>query len=107
MDRVEIGGDLAEELFRNGFTERQIMGLRWFITIKTDLVPKNVIYYFAAPKFLGDFYTFEDVTCSTKHENFLFEMFCYEMLGATIKNSGAVARAEFINPVTEWDDIAP
>ena len=107
LDRVEIGGDLAEELFRNGFTEREIMGLTWFITIKTDLVPKNVIYYFASPKFLGDFYTFEDVTCSTKHENFLFEMFCYEMIGATIKNSGAVARAEFINPVTEWDDIAP
>lgn len=106
LDRIEIGGDLAEELFLNGFAERQIMGLRWFITIKTDLVPKNVIYYFSAPKFLGDFYTFEDVTVSTKHENFLFEMFSYEMIGATIKNSGAVARAEFVNPAgVEWDDI--
>ena len=107
LDRIEIGGDLAEEMFRNGFAERQIMGLRWFITIKTDLVPENVIYYFTAPDQLGDFYTFEDVTCSTKHENFLFEMFCYEMIGATLKNSGGVARAEFINPVTEWSDIAP
>lgn len=106
LDRIEIGGDLAEELFLNGFTERQIMGLRWFITIKTDLVPKNVVYYFAAPKFLGDFYTFEDVTVSTKHENFLFEMFAYEMIGATIKNSGAVARVDFSNPAgVQWDDI--
>jgi hypothetical protein len=107
LDRIEIGGDLAEELFLNGFTERQIMGLRWFITIKTDLIPKNVIYQFGAPKFLGDFYTFEDVTVSTKHENFLFEMFAYEMLGATIKNAGAVCRVEFVNPAgVEWDDIA-
>jgi hypothetical protein len=95
LDRTEIGGDLAEEMFVNGFTEREIMGLRWYITIKTDLVPSDVIYYFAAPKFLGDFYTFEDVTVSTKHENFLFEMFAYEMIGATVKNSGACARVEF------------
>ena len=103
LDRVEIGGDLSEEMFRNGFAEREIMGLRWFITIKTDLVPKNVIYYYAAPNQLGDFYTFEDVTCSTKHENFMFEMFCYEMIGATIKNSGAVCRAEFVSPTIDWD----
>lgn len=107
LDRNQIGGDLSEELFRDGFTERQIMGLTWFITIKTDLVPNNVVYHFAAPKFLGDFYTFEDVTCSTKHENYLFEMFCYEMIGATIKNSGAVSRSEFINPSgVEWNDVA-
>jgi len=106
LDRTEIGGDLAEEMFRNGFTERKIMGVPHIITIKTDLVPNDVIYYFAAPKFLGDFYTFEDVTCSTKHENFLFEMFCYEMVGATIKNSGAVCRAEFITATTNgWNDV--
>jgi hypothetical protein len=107
LDRTEIGGDLAEELFRNGFAERQVMGLRWFITIKTDLVPTNVVYHFAAPKQLGDFYTFEDVTVSTKHENYLWEMFCYEMIGATVKNSGGCCRSEFINPASvEWDDIA-
>jgi len=105
LDRTAVGGDLAEELFLNGFTERQIMGLRWFITIKTILVPKNVVYYFAAPKFLGDFYTFEDVTVSTKHENYLFEMFCYEMIGATLKNAGAVARAAFSGSLEQWDHI--
>jgi len=102
LPREEIGGDLAEELFVNGFAERVIMGLRWFITIKTDLVPTDVIYYFASPKFLGDFYTFEDVTVSTKHENYLFEMFAYEMLGATIKNSAAVARAQFTGSLVSW-----
>jgi hypothetical protein len=102
LPREEIGGDLAEELFVNGFAEREIMGLRWAITIKTDLVPTNVVYYYAAPKFLGDFYTFEDVTVSTKHENYLFEMFAYEMIGATIKNAGAVARAEFTGTLQSW-----
>jgi hypothetical protein len=102
LPREEIGGDLAEEMFVNGFAEREIMGLRWFITIKTDLVPTDVVYYYAAPKFLGDFYTFEDVTVSTKHENYLFEMFAYEMIGATIKNVGAVARVEFSGTLQSW-----
>jgi hypothetical protein len=102
LDRDEIGGDLAEELFVNGFAERQIMGLRWFITIKTDLVPDKVIYHFASPKFLGDFYTFEDVTVSTKHENYIFEMFAYEMLGATVKNDGATARVQFTGTLQSW-----
>jgi hypothetical protein len=102
LNREAVGGDLSEELFVNGFQEREIMGLRWFITIKTDLVPTDVIYYFASPEFLGDFYTFEDVTVSTKHENFIFEMFAYEMIGATIKNSGGIARAQFTGTLTAW-----
>lgn len=105
LDRTEIGGDLSEDMFRNGFTERQIMGLRWFVTIKTDLIPTNVVYYFTSPQALGDFYTFEDVTCSTKHENFLFEMFCYEMIGATLKNAAGVCRAEFTGSRENWDNI--
>ena len=102
LDRLAIGGDLAEELFVNGFAERQIMGLQWMITIKTDLVSTDDVYYFAAPKFLGDFYTMEDVTVSVKHENFLFEMFAYEMLGATIKNTAAVAKARFTGSQVDW-----
>ena len=102
LDRIQIGGDLAEDMFKNGFAEMKVMNLNWLITIKTDLVPNDVIYYFAPPKFLGDFYTFEDVTVSTKHENFLFEMFAYEMIGATIKNRAAVARAKFVDPRAAW-----
>lgn len=102
LPREEIGGDLAEELFVNGFAERQIMGLRWFITIKKDLVPNDVLYEFAAPKYLGDFYTVEDVTVSTKHENYMFEMFAYEMIGATLKNNGAVGRAQFTGTLVPW-----
>jgi hypothetical protein len=102
LPREEVGGDLAEELFINGFAERQIMGLKSMITIKTDLVPNDVVYHFAAPKFLGDFYTLEDVTVSTKHEDYLFEMHAYEMLGATLKNSAATARSQFTGSLVDW-----
>ena len=100
--RDVIGGDLAQELFLNGFAERVIMGVKWMITIKTDLVATNDVYYFAAPKFLGDFYTLEDVTVSVKHENFMFEMFAYEMIGATLKNTAAVCKARFSGTQHHW-----
>jgi len=32
-------------------------------------------------------------------------MFCYEMIGATLKNAGAIARAEFAGSLVQWDNI--
>jgi hypothetical protein len=105
LDRAAIGGDLAEDLFVNGFAERKLMGLDWLITIKTDLVPDNIMYQFAAPKFLGDFFVVEDVTVSTKNENYMFEMFAYEMIGATIKNPAALCKVEFAGTADNWRTV--
>jgi hypothetical protein len=95
LTRNEVGGDLSEEMFVNGFGERQIMGLKWVVTIKTDLVPTGVIYQFAEPKFLGRFFVLDDVTLSTKKEDFFIDWFCYECIGAAVGNSAAVARCDF------------
>jgi hypothetical protein len=95
LTRENVGGDLAEEMFVNGFTERQIMGLKWVVTIKTDLVPTGVIYQFAEPKYLGRFFVLDDVTLSTKKEDFMIEFFAYECIGAAIGNSAALCRANF------------
>jgi len=102
LTRNEAGGDFSQDLLLNGFAEREMLGLKWMITIKTNLVATNDVYYYAAPKFLGDFYTMEDVTVSVKHENYMFEMFAYEMLGATVKNAAAVAKARFSGTQEPW-----
>lgn len=95
LDRTAVGGDLAEEMFVNGFGERTIMGLKWVVTIKTDLVPTGVVYQFAEPKYLGRFFVLDDVTLSTKKEDIFIEWFCYECIGAAIGNSAAVVRSDF------------
>ena len=102
IDRTGVGGDLSEEMFTTGFASEKIMGLTWVVTIKTDLVPNNVMYQFGAPKYLGDFFIADDVTVSTKHENYMFEMFAYEMIGGTVKNSGAVCKASFTGTFNGW-----
>jgi hypothetical protein len=95
LTRDQIGGDLAEEMFVNGFGERTIMGLKWVVTIKTDLVPTGVVYQFAEPKYLGRFFVLDDVTLSTKKEDIFIEFFSYECLGAAIGNSAALCRSNF------------
>lgn len=93
--RDEAGGDLAQNLVLNGFVETKIMGVRWVVTIKTDLVPDNYIYYFAEPKFLGKFYTISDITMHLKREAYMIEFFAYETIGAAIGNAQAVTKHKF------------
>jgi len=100
--RDTIGGDLSEELFLNGFTERTIMGVKWIITIKNDLVGDNTMFMFAEPKYLGDFMVLDNVTMSSKHEDFIISFFAYESVGCTVMNIAAVARVDFGAAAKSW-----
>jgi len=107
LSRDNIGGDLAEEMFVNGFSQQKIMGLNWIVTIKTDLVPTGVIYQFAEPKYLGRFFVLDDVTLSTKKEDFMLEFFAYECIGAAVGNAAAVCRADFSGTANHsWENGA-
>jgi hypothetical protein len=102
LPREEIGGNLAEELFVDGFAERTIMGLPWAITIKTDLVADKDVYMFAEPKFLGDFMILDDVTLSSKTEDYMLSFFAYECVGGTIMNAAAVCKVSFTDSQKDW-----
>jgi hypothetical protein len=93
--RDEIGGDLSQELFRTGFTEREIMGVRYIITIKRDLVHDSTVYLFAEPKFLGKFFVLEDTTMYIDRKAYMLEFFAYESIGSAIANIAAVGKVEF------------
>ena len=93
--RDEAGGDLSQDLLERGFAEREIMGVKWIVTIKTDLVPNSTIFQFAEPKFLGKFYILEDTTMYIDRKAFMLEFYAYESLGSCIANVAAVARADF------------
>jgi hypothetical protein len=107
LTRENIGGDLAEELFVNAFTERKIMGINWIITIKQDLVTDLEMFQFAEPKYLGDFVVLDNVTLSTKHEDFMLSFYAYESIGATIANIAGVCRTQFDGTEHDWKDMTP
>jgi len=93
--RDEMGGDLSQELFRTGFAERELLGVRFIITIKRNLVPDSTIYLFAEPKFMGKFFVLEDVTMYIDRRAYLLEFFAYECIGAAIANVAAIGKVEF------------
>lgn len=93
--RDEVGGDMSQELLRTGFAERELMGVRWIITIKRDLVPDSTIFLFAEPKYMGKFFILEDTTMYVDRRAYMLEFFAYESIGAAIGNVAAVGRVDF------------
>ena len=95
MKREEIGGDLAEDIMRNGWSEQNFMGVRWIVTIKDDLVEDGDIYMFSDPKFIGKHYQLEDTTMYIRREAYMLEFFAYQTSGATLGHTGGLAAHKF------------
>ena len=103
LSRDEIGGDMAEDMFKNGFSEQKIMGLDWAVTIKKKLVPTNTIYQFCEPKFTGKNYALRNTTLSSKSEDMWIEFWAWETIGGAIANDAAVAANHFAGTAYGWD----
>ena len=93
--RDEAGGDLSEEMLKNGLVLDKIMGMKTIYTIKRSLVPDNTIYFFPSPEFIGKCYHMTDWTMYMKKEAFNLEMFSYWLGGMAIGNVAGVARYDF------------
>ncbi len=93
--RDEVGGDLSERLFVDGWTLKRFMNADWYITIKRDLVPDSSIYMFGDPRFVGKFYVLEDVTMHIEREAYIIRYFSYELIGGAIPGIDGLARVDF------------
>lgn len=88
-------GDLSTDLFKNGLSATTILGHKHLFTMKDDVIPDGVAYYFAAPQFLGKFYELEQPTMFVDRRAFMVEFFIYSSIGASIGNPYGVAKAKF------------
>jgi len=98
--RDQIGGDLAQDMLIDGFSERNFNGLKMIVTIKTDLVAEGTIFFFANPKNLGKFFVLEDTTMYLDRRAFMLEFFAYSFSGAAIGNIAGVTRTDFATTFT-------
>lgn len=92
--RDEMGGDMAQDLVKNEWSETKWMGRDLVITIKRDLVPDSSMYMFPDVKFFGKAFVLEDTTMHVKREAFMLSWFCYEEIGSGIGNTAAPTRAD-------------
>lgn len=99
FDRSEIGGDLSQDLLKNGLSalqEAKIFGVRHLFTIKRNLVPDNVVYCFAEPSFLGKFYELSPTTLYVEKKKETLRFQARETIGVTVANVAAVQKINFI-----------
>jgi len=94
--RTEMGGDLSQDIMKDGWSAQNFMGRRWLITIKKEIVPTNSIYNFADPKFIGKHYSLEDTTMYIRREAYMLEFFAYQTSGASIGHTSGLSRADFV-----------
>ena len=84
--RDEAGGDLSQDMFKNGITETTLLGKKHIFTLKDDIVPDGVAYYFAKPSFLGKHYLLEEDTLFLEQRAFMLEFFIWSCQGMSIAN---------------------
>lgn len=99
FSRDQIGGDLSEELFKNGMkalTSQEIFGVKHLFTIKRDLVPDNTMYLFTEPGFLGRFYELTPLTMYVKKEKNFLRFSARETIGLSIANIAGLAQWNFV-----------
>jgi hypothetical protein len=97
-DRSEIGGDLAQELFKNGLSalqEATINGVKHIFTIKSELVPNGTIFVFTEPGYLGKFYELSPLTMYVEKKKDILRFSARETLGLTVANVAGIARINF------------
>lgn len=94
-DRTEFGGDIAQEVALKGFTERELFGCRFLITIKNWLVPNGTMYMFAPSEFIGKTLVLEDSTMHVKKDAFMVYFWSYQQVAQIWANIAGVCRADF------------
>lgn len=91
--RDEVGGDLSESMFVEGFQQKRLLGLNWVVTNKTELVEDNTFWVFASPEFIGKSFILDDVTLYLDKRAYNLEFFAYTERGASIGNPASIVKA--------------
>jgi hypothetical protein len=94
-DRIELGGDLSQDMITKGIREFEFDGARWVVSIKRDLIPDNTIYMFSDPSFIGKAYILDDITLYMDRKAGMLEFYPYETVGSAFGHVGGLGRVDF------------
>lgn len=94
-DSTDIGYEPVTKHYKGGLTCGTVMGLELLTTVKREIIPDNVVYFFTQEDFLGKFYTLKDSTVFVKTEGPWIEFYAYKVIAAGIVNTKSVTKATF------------
>jgi hypothetical protein len=91
LDHTDLGNDLASQVFVDGYVFTTIMGMKLIVTTNSDIIPKNIIYAFAAPDFLGKQFVLQDTQFSIEKRHDLLSWKMWQVLGIGFVNVKSMA----------------
>jgi hypothetical protein len=97
-NRTEIGGDMAQDLFKDGvkgIKDAVINGVPHIFTIKDELIPDDTVYCFTTPDFLGKNLELEPVTMDVEKREDQIIFGARECIGFSIANALGVVKLKF------------
>lgn len=87
-----VDNGMGQEYWADGYKYDKLFGLRVVKTIKSNLIPNNVVYAFVAPEFLGHHLTFNDDRFQIKTEWDDISWKGWKTHGAAIGNNFGLAK---------------
>lgn len=93
--RGEVGGDLAQDQWVNGLPSRDLLGVKPIYTIKHDLVPDGVVWFFSSEEFLGKFLRLQNLQVFIENKAFFVNWFQYLTLGIALGNVRGAVKVTF------------
>lgn len=97
MGPSEVGWDVGQQTFQDGLPTKTLCGVKPVYTLKSELVPDNVIYLFSSEEFFGKYYRLQPLTCFMKTEAFFLSFMQYLNISLAIGNVRGVVKVTFVD----------
>lgn len=106
LDRTAVGGDMAQDILINGFTQTKVNGVDTLVTSKDSVCSRNDVWCFTDPKYYAGFYTYKDVAMVIDEKDDIWlTFFAHETIGGGVVNKAGVCVTRFdtsASASTDW-----
>jgi hypothetical protein len=90
-----FGNDLAGKVFVDGYSFNQVLSKKLIVSIKSDLLPKGVVWVFTEQRYLGHFFTLQSLKFFIDKYAYWVSWITWEDVGMNIGNIRSIARYRF------------
>lgn len=97
MGPSEIGWNPSEQTWNSGLPQKELLGVKPVYTLKSELVPDNVIYLFSSEEFFGKYYRLQPLTVFAETKAFFISWFQYMNISMAIGNVRGVCKITFVD----------
>lgn len=102
MDRTEAGGDLSQDMMREGtaaLKNATVQGQKFVVSIKNDLFLNDTMYMLSEPGWIGKFRELQAPVLFVEKKADIIRCYARETIGMTIANVKTVAKVTFLQDV--------